>query len=211
MQNAASTEALDATFIALNTDDDDTVGAAFFLGAGGSGTDFTYGIDFDNASIGTADIRFENSGTLDEGVAGTWTFDRAASGTVTLIASDDDSNAALTISSGGTGTLTLAPNGAGAVVLGSADVTSVTFTTDNNADTDFSFTGGVMFNDDVVVSGGAGEVFDIARVFTNAAAETGINYTVTASDTTSSTAGQYGFVIDNAASSEAADGLFLLI
>lgn len=210
IENSASTEALDALFVLSNNDSDDTVGTGLYFAAGGSGTDFTYGIDFDAATIDTADIRFENSGTLAEASAGNWTFDRSSAGIVTIQATDDDSNTDFSIIAGGTGQLLLDPSGAGSIVLGSSDVTSVTFTTDNNSDSDFSFTGGITFNDDVVISAGAGEVFEITRTLTDAAAENGVSLSVTASDTTSGPNSQYALLLDNAASTEAVDGLLAI-
>lgn len=121
IDNAASSEALDGSLVLQNSDADDTVAAGLLFAAGGAGTDFNYGIDFDAANIGSADIRFENSGTLDEGSAGTWTFDRSSSGTVTLAATDDDTDTALTISSGGSGILTLDGSTGNAVNLGASD------------------------------------------------------------------------------------------
>ncbi|MFA4846091.1 MAG: hypothetical protein WC654_06045, partial [Patescibacteria group bacterium] len=210
VDNAASTEALDASFFAVNNDADDTIGSAFLLGSGAAGTDFTYGIDLDAADIGTADIRFESSGTLNEGSAGTWTFDRSTSGIVSLIATDDDANAAFTISSGGTGILSLDPTGAGSVVVGSIDVTSLSFTTDNNANNDLNIVGGATFNDDVIITAGAGEVFTVTRTLTNATAENAMAINITASDTTSATLVQQGLLIDNTASTEALDAMIAL-
>lgn len=210
LSNAASTEAVDGLLTINNVDDDDVVGAGVLFSAGGVGINFNYGIDFDAANIGTADIRFENAGTLDEGTTGTWTFDRVTAGTVTLQATDDDTTTALTVSSSGTGILTLDPTGAGSVALGSADVTAMTFTTDNNANSDFSFIGGATFNDDVNITAGASEVFSIVRTLTDATAENSMALAVTASDTTSSTAQQNGFIIDNLASTEALDAMIVL-
>ncbi|MDP2815910.1 MAG: hypothetical protein Q8O19_04450 [Rectinemataceae bacterium] len=73
-------------------------------------------------------------------------------GSQTFTTNNIADSGALTIASGGTGTLTLDPTGAGAIVIGSADVTSISFTTDNNVAGDFTFAGGATFNDEVTLT-----------------------------------------------------------
>ncbi len=69
---------------------------------------------------------------------------------------------AVTLSSSGTSALTIDPTGAGSIVLGSADVTSITFTTDNNASTDFNFTGGLTTSGALAMGGALSGVTTVA-------------------------------------------------
>jgi hypothetical protein len=71
LDNVASTEGVDALIALNNADADDAVGSAILFTAGGVGTDFTYGINFDAADIGTAEIILENAETIDNQTNGT--------------------------------------------------------------------------------------------------------------------------------------------
>ena len=108
----------------------------------------------DDLSIPGGDITGANSDSIDiaEIADATFTFIRNNSGTVTLTADNGTASTALTISSAGNGTLTLDPTGAAGMVLGSADVVSMSFTTNDDSESDFSFLGGATFNDDVTFS-----------------------------------------------------------
>jgi hypothetical protein len=93
--------------------------------------------------VGSNGDGFEISATVDS----TYVLELNSDSTAVLTTSDSvDANTPLKIASAGTGVLTLDAGGAGALALGSADVTSMTFTTDSNADNDFTFTGGVEFD-----------------------------------------------------------------
>jgi hypothetical protein len=93
--------------------------------------------------VGSNGDGFEIAATVDS----TYVLEINSDSTAVLTTSDSvDANTPLTIASAGTGVLTLDAGGAGALALGSADVTSMTFTTDSNADNDFTFTGGVEFD-----------------------------------------------------------------
>lgn len=70
LDNVASTEGVDALIALNNADADDTVGSAILFTAGGAGTDFTYGINFDASDIGTAEIVLENAETIDNQMNG---------------------------------------------------------------------------------------------------------------------------------------------
>ncbi len=59
------------------------------------------------------------------------------------------------------------------------------------------------------ITGTAGETWSIARTLTDATSENGVVHTFTAEDTTSSTTAQYGLYLDNAASTEGLDALFV--
>jgi len=71
LDNVDSTEAVDSLISLNNADADDAVGSAILFTAGGAGTDFTYGINFDAADIGTAEIILENAETIDNQTDGT--------------------------------------------------------------------------------------------------------------------------------------------
>ena len=73
LNNVASTEGTDALLVLNNADDDDAVGSAILFTAGGAGTDFTYGINFDAVDIGTAEVVLENAETIDNQTDGTIT------------------------------------------------------------------------------------------------------------------------------------------
>jgi hypothetical protein len=103
-------------------------------------------------------LALSNAETITNGTDGTITLTRNDSGTVTLLAADDDANAALTVSSGGTGTLTLDAGGAGAIAIGSADVTSLTVTTDSTGNAEV-----VLPNDSI----GTAEILDDTITATN--------------------------------------------
>ncbi len=64
-------QAADALVTLTNSDSNDPVGSAIRFDAGAAGTDFTYGINFDAASIGTAELIFQNAETIDNTVDGT--------------------------------------------------------------------------------------------------------------------------------------------
>ncbi|KXK10228.1 MAG: hypothetical protein UZ22_OP11002000873 [Microgenomates bacterium OLB23] len=65
------TEAADALLTFTNSDANDPVENALRFDAGAAGTDFTYGINFDAASIGTAEIVLQNAETISNTVDGT--------------------------------------------------------------------------------------------------------------------------------------------
>jgi len=64
-------QAADALLTFANNDLNDPVTSAIRFDAGAAGTDFTYGINFDAASIGTAEIVLSNSETIDNVADGT--------------------------------------------------------------------------------------------------------------------------------------------
>ena len=64
------TQAADALLTFANVDADDPVINAIRFDAGGAGTDFTYGINFDAASFGTAEIVLSNAETISNLVDG---------------------------------------------------------------------------------------------------------------------------------------------
>jgi hypothetical protein len=167
------------------------------------------------------DLQTDSSGNFKSNTTGsTYTLGRTTTGTVLLTAADDNGVAQLDVVSGGAATLRLDTGGGAAInigdtnatslAIGRAGATAMTFVTDNNANNDFGFTGGVTFNDDVVITAGASEVFQIARTFTNNTTENGMLLTITASDTGDGTTNQHGLLIDNAASTEGADSLIAL-
>ncbi len=67
------TQAADALLTLANNDSNDPVVNAIRFDAGAAGTDFTYGINFDAASIGTAELVLQNAETIDNTVDGTVT------------------------------------------------------------------------------------------------------------------------------------------
>ncbi|KXK07706.1 MAG: hypothetical protein UZ21_OP11001000928 [Microgenomates bacterium OLB22] len=80
------TEAADALLTFTNSDANDPVENAIRFDAGAAGTDFTYGINFDAASIGTAELVLQNGETIANTVDGTiaLTGDASISGTTGL-------------------------------------------------------------------------------------------------------------------------------
>jgi len=64
-------EAADALLTLTNNDSNDPVNSAIRFDAGAAGTDFTYGLNFDLADIGTAEIVLENGETIDNQIDGT--------------------------------------------------------------------------------------------------------------------------------------------
>ncbi len=71
------TEAADALLTFTNSDANDPVENAIRFDAGAAGTDFTYGINFDAASIGTAEFVLQNGETIDNTSDGTIAFTSA--------------------------------------------------------------------------------------------------------------------------------------
>lgn len=69
------TEAADALLTLTNLDADDPVENALRFDAGAAGTDFTYGLNFDAANIGTAELVLENSEQIHNQVDGTLTLE----------------------------------------------------------------------------------------------------------------------------------------
>ncbi len=64
-------EAADSLLTLANNDANDPVNSAIRFDAGAAGTDFTYGINFDDANIGTAELILENGETIDNQTDGT--------------------------------------------------------------------------------------------------------------------------------------------
>lgn len=133
-------------------------------------------------------------------------------------------NAGLTLAANGTGTITIDPTGAGAIALGSADVTGISFTTNNDAADDFTFAGGATFNDEMTLTlagtenlvvgnttQGAADLVSIAPTWT--ADNTGDALQITATyNVSASTGTQYGLNLvnaDNAANTGVIDALAL--
>ncbi|MBI4435249.1 hypothetical protein HY630_01115, partial [Candidatus Uhrbacteria bacterium] len=78
INNAASTEGLDGALVLQNSDDDDAIVSGIILTpnvGGGIGADFTYGINFDAADIGTAEIVLENAEQIHNQTNGTITLE----------------------------------------------------------------------------------------------------------------------------------------
>lgn len=103
-------QAADSLLTLANNDLNDPVVNAIRFDAGGAGTDFTYGINFDAADIGTAEIVLENGETISNQTDGT-----VAIGT-----------SILSINAGGS----IVPDAAGALTIGSASTTILNLTTD---------------------------------------------------------------------------------
>lgn len=163
-------------------------GAALFAGgdfdvdASGNITDVSNIISDGDLTVTGGDITGNNGDGIEIGnVDSTYVLELNSDATATLTTSDSvDGNTPLTITTAGTGALTLDTGAAGAIALGSADVTGITFTTDNNAANDLSFTGGATFNDDVTFSLGTGEEFTLTKTATDAATEEGVHISYTA-------------------------------
>jgi len=71
------TEAADALLTLTNSDANDPVENAIRFDAGAAGTDFTYGINFDAATFGTAEFILQNGETIDNVADGTIAFTSA--------------------------------------------------------------------------------------------------------------------------------------
>jgi len=168
--------------------------------------------------------------TLNLAVNGTDEYNFSATGlafnsnNITGLGTNLTATGALTIASGGTNALTIDPVGAGSIALGSADVTQITFTTDNSAADDFTFAGGTTFNDDATwtlaateglainnTTQGASDLVSIAPTWT--ADNTGDAMQITTTFNIGTSAGtQYGLNLvnaDNAANVGVIDALAL--
>ena len=91
------TQAADALLTFANSDANDPVGSAIRFDAGAAGTDFTYGINFDLADIGTAEIVLENAETISNQTDGT--IDFGATTLASTATTVSFASAALTVSS----------------------------------------------------------------------------------------------------------------
>lgn len=211
--DSASTGTTETIAQIVNRDANETVGTGLLVESTGAGTmtdaikiaetagTITNGITI-GSGVGTAivlqsgesiDNTTDNQINLNIGTTGTLLLTDSSSATIT------NSTGGLTIASNGTGTLTLDPTGAGAIVVGSADVTSISLTTDNNAANDISIAGGVTFNDDATFTLGSGENISA----TNTAMNTAIDLATFASTLTgdvSSDGLQIAITDNNAAS-----------
>lgn len=191
---------------------------AVFVGALAS-ADTRY-IAADTVSYSFADpITLASNDSINNTTDATFDFTRDDAGTVTLTCSDNDATAALTI----------LPGGAAAFTLGGGSTTSITLTTDGTGTGEVvlplqSVAGSEMVNDtvdaaqmtdtldldaDLTLTLGGGEQVIANKTATDATAENGLEVNFTALDTTSGTTAQYGIYVNNVASTEAADGLFV--
>ncbi|MDG1950923.1 MAG: hypothetical protein P8J32_08990, partial [bacterium] len=150
-------------------------GGDFDVDASGNITDVSNITSDGDLTMTGGDITGSNGDGFEIGVVdSTYVLELNSDSTAVLTTTDTtDGNTPLTIRSAGTGALSLDAGGAGALALGSADVTGMTFTTDNNAANDFNFAGGATFNDDVTFTMGAGEEFVFTK--TASAGDTSIN------------------------------------
>jgi hypothetical protein len=152
-------EAADALLTFANADADDPVNSAIRFDAGGAGTDFTYGINFDLASIGTAELFLQNGESIDnvsDGIITLTSPSTALSGDLAI--NGGNITTAVTADSTLTVTGTLTANGAfdsnGEITI--AD-TTVTF---DGATTAFNTTGDLTLN-----IGGGDLIFTNDQVF----------------------------------------------
>ncbi len=210
-----------------------SISGAWALG-GNSGT--TAGTDF----LGTTDakdlviktnnseaVRITSSGTL---TASTVDINGGAIDGATVGAATASTGAFTTLSS--TGATTLGDN-SGTVQVNSSDWDISTTGAITGAAFDANGTGNSLSNVDgadltadtldftqladslnldaaLTLTGAAGETVALTRSLTNATTENGLLLTVTPSDTSGGTAAQYGFYLDNAASTEGLDASLVL-
>jgi hypothetical protein len=136
-----------------------TEGLAIDLSSAGPGTDMT--IDFDPTEL-TGNRSF-NDGATDASFV--WTFDLNAGTDPTFTFADGLVTFNTAITSGGTitGSGTFDVTGANPMVLGSADVTSFTVTTDGTGNAEFTLPNDVIGDADIDFGSGAGQV-DLADI-----------------------------------------------
>ncbi len=79
-----------------------------------------------------------------------------------------------------TGAVRLGTAGARAISIGNGNATTISLTTDNSEAADINLIGGVTFNDDITVTAGVGEEFNITRTADAATTEEGVALAFTA-------------------------------
>ena len=181
VQNAASTEGLDALTLLSNVDTDDLVDVGLLVTSVAGG--ITTGIDLSDSDIVTA-IDVDANFMLFDGIR---VFEGA---TGTLTWEDTSGNDLMVLTDGGT---------TGTLALGSGDITC----TDCLDFTDLDDT--LELDTGTTITGEAGELLAISRTLTDATDESGVFIGVTASDTTSGSTAQYGLNVLNQASTEGLD------
>ena len=119
---------------------------------------------------------------------------------------------ALATDTSGNFVATVADSGNGFFTVGNSGSENAAVTLDMVADSlDFTELSDTLVLDAATsITGTAGEVLSFSRTLTNATTENGLLLSVTPADTTSGTTAQYGFYIDNVASTEALDGILVL-
>jgi cytoskeletal protein CcmA (bactofilin family) len=192
-----------------------TPGGAVILGDGGdtmaidtsdwdiSATGAITGVSFDangtGNSISNVDLTADVTGTLPIANGGT--------GATTL-------NDLITLGTHTTGNYlaTLADAGAGDITVTGSGSESAAVTLDITDDSlDFTELSDTLALDAATsITGTAGEIFSFARTLTDDTAENGVLLSVTASDTGAATSAQYGFYLDNLASTEGLDASIVI-
>lgn len=164
----------------------DTLTSSIFIGSGSA----TNAVD-----LATAEI----AGTL--AVANGGTGATSLANLITL-ATDTTGNYVATVADAGNSYFTVSGSGSenGSVTL---DLINDSINFDKLADS-------LALDSATIITGTAGETFQLSRTLTNATTENGMYLAITAQDTTSGTLAQYGLNIENSASTEGLDALIYL-
>ena len=187
-------QAADSLLTLTNNDTNDPVTSAIRFDAGAAGTDFTYGINFDAADIGTAEIILENAETIDNQTDGTVAITAATTslsgnlklsggnilnsvGTATVVLSSAPTTTANTLSAGNWMVDNTANVGQAALIVNQQKAGDL-FTATSSATTKFTIEndGDVNMVGDITVGGGNINTGNIAFVIGDATTD-GITFT----------------------------------